>query len=120
MNRAHVYIVPEEEIGIQPTIYGGYIRKYGKVIFVVDRLIFDKVDFLWKDFVFLFKNAKGESNDEKYRGIMSILNEKHNYMNNEVIGGIFITMMTILAMPLKFDNEEYEKKVHIIISNPNF
>ncbi len=120
MNRTHVYIVPEDEISIQPTIYGGYIRKFGKVIFVVDKLTFDKVDLLWKDFALLFKNAKGTSNDDKYRGIMSTLDEKHNYMNNEVIGGIFTTMMARLAMPLKFDKEEHEEKVYIIISNPNF
>ncbi len=101
MDRSHVYIVPEEEIQVKPSTYLGYIRKYGKVVFVVSVDLYLRNKESFEEFHSIVK-VSGMPPQDSFDEFVA----KHGLGDHGVSFGLFSFMVTTINRGFKMSVEK--------------
>ena len=88
MERTHVYIVNESEIKISPTLYKGYISRYGKVVFDLKPETFDILKSAWNKYRDVM-NSDEVMNESKMEEIIT----EYSMNDNDAVFGVFSFMI---------------------------
>ncbi|WP_432474635.1 hypothetical protein [Amphritea sp. HPY] len=112
MDRSHVYIVPESDVEVQPHVYLGYIRKFGRVVFLLKRETYRQLKIAYDD---LKENYK--SDVKLTEKIVAALLSKHNMHEDETLFAMFAFMISTWGKGFKVSVERLgSEEVKLIVS----
>ena len=103
MNRSHIYIIPESEIGSDVGLYDSFIRKYHRVEFVLSKEAYLEYKNLFPDFKVLYIDKPKPTETE-----LSEFIEKVNTLAREAVYNVFTFLMVAVLSGYKLAYEKCE------------
>jgi len=91
MGRTHVYILPEDEIEVNPAVYLGYVRKYGKIVFLLSPETYRSLQPIWDD----LRKLRSENSKPPETQIEEFLSKHGVHGSDKLLG---LVSFFILAM----------------------